>query len=73
MAFSSLSAPSIRLGFPLISAAVVRGPTTNQASSCHLASIGGSLADLCYFLPQLCDALFDGLLHEERLAEQTKR
>ena len=26
-------------------------------------------ADLCYFVPQLCDALFDGLLHEDRLAE----
>jgi hypothetical protein len=46
---------------------VIRCCTGNLFAALHVEPVG--FPDLRYFFSHLCDALFDGLLHEDRLAE----
>ncbi len=53
---------------PAIFEADVRDPPLSRASFCpHVQTI--RLTNLRYFLSQLYDAFFDGILHLDRLAE----
>jgi hypothetical protein len=48
---------------------MIRSGAGNLFAALHIKPVG--FPDLRYFFPHLCDALFDRLLHGDRLTEQT--
>jgi hypothetical protein len=68
--FSSRSTPLFRLGFLAISEADVHDLPLRRASFCRVHVQTVRFANLRYLISQLCDAFFDGILHDDRLAER---
>jgi hypothetical protein len=69
---SRRSATPVHLGFPAIFEADVHDPPLSRApfATPHVQTV--RLTNLRYFVSQLYDALFDGILHLDRLAEHTQ-
>ncbi len=73
MAFSSQSTTSVRLGFSAIFAVGVLDPVLRVSFCAAPQVLAVRFTNLRYFFPQLCDALFDGPRHRDRVAEHVAR